>query len=43
MYFKDIEASKSQLLGYTLFFGDIESVNKAKEILKDEYNVNGDF
>lgn len=43
MYFKDIEASKSQLLGYTLFFGDIESVNEAKEILKDEYNVNGDF
>lgn len=43
MYFKDIEASKSQLLGYTLFFNDIESLNEAKEILKDEYNVNDDF
>lgn len=43
MYYKDINTKNCNLVGYTLFFEDIESLNNAKEKLKDTYIINEDF
>ena len=42
MYYKDINSSNKKI-GYTLIFKDIESMNKAKYILKKDYSVNDSF
>lgn len=42
MYYKDINSS-SKKVGYTLIFNDVESMNKAKDILKKDYSVNDSF
>lgn len=42
MYYKDIDSSNKKV-GYTLIFKDIESMNKAKDILRKDYIVNDSF
>lgn len=42
MYYKNINSS-NKIIGYTLFFKDVESMNKAKNILKKDYIVNDSF
>lgn len=42
MYYKNINSS-NKITGYTLFFKDVESMNKAKNILKKDYIVNDSF
>ncbi len=42
MYYKNINSS-NKITGYTLFFKDVESMNKAKSILKKNYVVNDKF
>lgn len=43
MYYKNITSSNLKLVGYTLFFKDIESMNKAKNTLKKDFIINDNF
>ncbi len=43
MYYKDMNTSNQKNVGYTLYFKDVESMNKAKSILKKNYVVNDKF
>lgn len=43
MYYKDMDNSNQKCVGYTLYFNDIESMNKAKNILKKDFIVNDSF
>ena len=43
MYYKDMDNSNQKCVGYTLYFNDIESMNKAKNTLKKDYVVNDSF
>lgn len=43
MYYEDIDYTNCNLVGYTLFFEDIESLNKAKNVLDSNYVINDKF
>lgn len=43
MYYKNMDNSNQKCAGYTLYFKDIESMNKAKNLLKKDYIVNDSF